>query len=170
LTIYKEQNKMKKIFLAVLLTAITSTASAQYQKPGSLQVMEYTPVSAGPLTAAVTTGWLKTGGFSKLTIEALFVDADSSITRLDWVCVSAIDDSTPTGASATYGMKTISVSAGTITYSSAAPQMAVAGTENFILNMDLNYRWLQCSFSVGAGTATATVDTMALAIRARAGK
>jgi hypothetical protein len=141
---------------------------AAYKPPGPLKTLEYVQVSATTLTSPVATAWMKVGGYNQLTFELALVDADSSITRLDWSCVSATDDTTPTGSSATFAQKTLSISSGVATYVTLQSQMAVAGSENFIINMPINYRWLKCTFSAGAGTPGAP-DTLQIDARAQAG-
>lgn len=154
---------MKRALIALALMMV-----AAYNPPGPLKILEYPQVAATALTSPVNTGWMKVGGYDQLTFELAFIDADSSITQLDWVCVSATDDSTPTGASATFAVKTLTITAGVASYVDLASQMAVTGSENFIINMPINYRWLRCTFDSGAGTPGAP-DTIQIDARAQAG-
>jgi hypothetical protein len=156
---------MRRFAIVLALLAI-----AAYKPPGPVKTLEYTQVPATTLTSPVATSWLKVGGYTRLTFELAFVDADSSITRLDWSCVSAKDDTTPTGGSATYVVKSLILdgATGIATYRTLLPQIPVTGSENLILNIPINYRWLKCTFSSGAGTPGAP-DTIQIDARASAG-
>ncbi len=157
---------MKRVFTLLIVSLMfLGGLSANYVKPGDIQTLEYSSVAATTLTSAVSTGWLKTGGLRDLALQLVFVDANSSITRLDWVCVGANDDDTPSGTGTEYTFQTISVSGGTVTYSDYAGQKAVAGSANLSVRVSTIYRWTECTFSSGAGTP-ASIDTLAIAPRA----
>jgi hypothetical protein len=146
--------------LAVMMAG--PAAWADYYRPGPLKQVEFTVLEDQPLTSSVTTLWYNVGGYSQFTMEVIFIDANSSITRLDWYCESSDDDAPNTTLTNAYRIKTMYVTTtGVIQYTTGYPRMAVAGSEKFPINMGINYKWVRCSFSVGAGSAAAA-DTLTI--------
>jgi hypothetical protein len=155
----------KIVLLGMLVLFGFSSVQAQvtYLKPGPVKSTTYTAVAATALTSSVTTTWWNVGGYNRLTLDVVFTDADSSITRLDWICQTTNEDAPNTSLTNAYTIQTIyPTTSGIIIYNTMDARKSVSGSVKFPINIGVsNAKWVRCTFSAGAGTPGA-LDTIAI--------
>jgi len=91
-----------------------------------------------------------------------FTDADSSITQLDTTCTVSTDgnvtDVKPQSPAVSAGVATLTDG---LTFQRAAP-----GTANLLIPFDIrSMPDFECTFTVGAGSADATIDVISVDVR-----
>ena len=97
-------------------------------------------------------------GYDNLTVFATLTDADTSITQLDITCTVSVDNNTTDATPQVCD----DVSDGVCTLTGTGVwQKASPGSITFPYRMGISgFPDIECTFTVGAGSATASVDTM----------
>lgn len=149
--------EFKLILMSVFLffaLVFQSMADAAYSKPGPLDRLEFVTLSNQALNAAVDTEFYNIGGFAYLMLEIQVTDADNSITRLDFSCQSSSDDAPNTTLTNANQINVMTpASTGITTYEKFSGQLPLsASVKKHTINLRVRYRWIRCTFEVGAGS------------------
>ena len=154
-------------FVGVYIAHVVSAeAQTSYIPPGNAQRLEYAATPATALTSSVSSAWMGVGGFNNITSYVTFVDADSSITRLDMV----IQGSNSSTGSPAYNIKAVEIANGIVTvYPTQGGQStentpwryAITGGETYAFPVTTyGFRYIRFTWSVGTGSAGGS-DTLA---------
>lgn len=154
---------LSTVLICMVLVFGIDYVQSQHQRtgPGPNQYLDYTQLADQALTSPVTTAWYNVGGYNDMALFLKYVDANSSISELMYICQESPDQTN------IYELKSISVASGTLTVDGASWVQSMSGSENWRIRLTPNTKYTRCTFTVTAGTATG-VDLLTIDARAMA--